>query len=269
MIGPCRTAAVPPPNVALKAGRLPIRLSVEQLFMTKSRRSARHLRAIRARQYQATTILLSSTLLMITWKYFGSVEFYQQYLANLLPIFEDVGSSAAAYTFLALFVLLAVVPAMIVKFLFRQSLADYGICLGNKIRTTRLLVILVPVFLLTAYIGAGDPAMREHYPIDGNAGQAFPRHTLLSLCYFIGWEFHFRGYLQFGLRKSFGWVNAIVVQTMASAMLHIGSPTSETYMAVAGGLAWGAMAFRTRSILTSLILHTLLGVVVDYLIVYS
>lgn len=44
---------------------------------------------------------------------------------------------AAYYQFGSCFLLLGVAPALIVKFVFRERLADYGVQLGNRLYTTR------------------------------------------------------------------------------------------------------------------------------------
>ena len=55
---------------------------------------------------------------------------------------------------------------------------------------------------------------------------------------------------------------------MASTLLHIGKPAVETYSAIAGGIVWGIVAYRTRSLLAGLLLHFLLGISLDWCICY-
>ena len=66
--------------------------------------------------------------------------------------------------------------------------------------------------------------------------------------FYLGWEFHFRGFLQFGLGGRLGPVNAILIQVMASSLLHIGKPPIETFAAIGGGVLWGVIAYRTQSL---------------------
>jgi membrane protease YdiL (CAAX protease family) len=58
----------------------------------------------------------------------------------------------------------------------------------------------------------------------------------------------------------------VLVQTLASTLVHIGKPTGELYGAVAGGIVWGIVTFRARSIWPALLLHWLLGISLDYFI---
>jgi membrane protease YdiL (CAAX protease family) len=72
--------------------------------------------------------------------------------------------------------------------------------------------------------------------------------------------------MQYGLRDSMGSVNALLVQVMASVTVHIGKPTGEIYGSIVGGLIWGILAFRTRSLLSGLLQHALLGILRDWFI---
>ena len=97
----------------------------------------------------------------------------------------------------------------------------------------------------------------------------FGIHTLTYLTFYLGWEFCFRGFMQHGLRQTMGDANALFVQVAASALLHIGKPTSESFGAIAAGIVWGVIAFRSRSLLAGLLLHFLLGITLDLLICYG
>ncbi len=66
------------------------------------------------------------------------------------------------------------------------------------------------------------------YPLDKLADRSTGRFLLHATGYFlfyVGWEIYFRGFMQFGLQARFGVWQAILVQTLASCLLHIGKPT--------------------------------------------
>ena len=143
--------------------------------------------------------------------------------------------------------LLGVVPAVVVKLLFRERLSDYGVGLGVARRTWWSLALFTPVFLAAAYGASLDPEFLAKFPINPQAGSSpsmFAVHAVTYGLFYLGWEFYFRGFLLFGLRDSLGAVNAVLIQTLASALLHIGSPATESFGAVLGGLLWGALALR-------------------------
>ncbi len=226
--------------------------------------------AFRGAQRRPTVVLLLSTLLTATWWYFGSPEFYQAALSGRLP-FGEGKAWAAAYSFLACFVLLGLLPLAVVRFAFRDSLSDYGVTLGDRVRTVRCTLLFAPFFLLAAFIGARDAALQEVYPLNpaaGSSGSAFVLHAAFYALFYLGWEFHFRGFLQMGLRGSIGPVNALLVQTLASCLLHLGKPAVETFAAIPAGIFWGLLVYRTGSLLAPILLHVLLGVALDAMILW-
>lgn len=227
----------------------------------------RVLEALQPPHRQPTVILLAATVLMLLWSYYGSPAFLARRFAAAGT--RDAGAGAIG-SFVSCFVLLGLIPGAIVALVFRERLADYGVGLGVPSRTLRATVLLVPLFLAAAAAGARDPAILAKFPINPRAGESagmFALHAATYLLFYLGWEFLFRGFLLFGLRPGIGDVNAVLVQTMASALLHIGSPAAETFGAIPAGVLWGAIALWTRSLLPGLVHHFLLGVALDAFIV--
>jgi len=227
---------------------------------------------LRGEQFQATVVLLAATSLTLCWKYFGSPDFYTEHLSSLFVFRDDPVATAGIYSFLSCFVLMGVIPLLIVKCLFRQSLADYGVRWGRLRWTFGSFAALAPVFLLAAYVGSRDPSVLGEYPINKHAGASpgmFGIHTLTYLMFYLGWEFCFRGFMQHGLRRTMGDANALLVQVAASSLLHIGKPAAESFGAIGAGIVWGVIAFRSRSLLAGLLLHFMLGITLDLLICYG
>lgn len=209
-------------------------------------------------------ILAYSAVALLAWKYLGSPAFYLEHFRQCGLTPADPKAAAAIYSFLACFLLLGIVPALIVKAVFRENLADYGVCFGNRARTIRTFLIMGPLFALGGYLASKNAAVAAYYPINPSAGRMFALHVFTYLLFYAGWEFYFRGFLQFGLRQRFGDANAILIQVMASTLLHIGTPGSEAFGAILGGIIWGLLAFRTRSLLSGYLQHSLLGITLDW-----
>lgn len=213
------------------------------------------------------TILLSSTVLMLLWKYFGSPAFFAEHFTSWGDLCGDPRATAAIYSFASCFVLMGLLPAMVVKLWFKQRLGDYGVQLGDRRRTVRTLLLFGPLFVAIAYGSSRDPSIAAEYPINPTAGVSagmFALHACTYALFYLGWEFHFRGFLQSGLAGKLGLVHAILIQVMASSLLHIGKPATETFGAIVGGVLWGIVAYRTRSLLSGLLQHFLLGIALDW-----
>jgi membrane protease YdiL (CAAX protease family) len=67
-------------------------------------------------------------------------------------------------------------------------------------------------------------------------------------------EFLFRGFLTFTLLRAIG-PAGVLVATMPFVYVHLGKPELELYSTLAGGLIYGWLAWRTRSILWGTIGH--------------
>ena len=153
---------------------------------------------------KTAVILLLSSILPPTWVYFGSARFYLEHWGRRAIPWGDAAAAAGAYTFLTAFVLFGLIPALVVKCVFRQRLADYGVGLGDRFLTVRSFLVLAPAIVLMAWLSSRLPAIRAYFPINRSAGAspgmfAFHAATLVLCC--LGWEFYFRGFMQFGLRS--------------------------------------------------------------------
>jgi membrane protease YdiL (CAAX protease family) len=223
--------------------------------------------SFRGRQFKPTVVLLVSTLTLVTWTYFCSRVYYLEHLSDWFVLKNDPQLTATLYMFLGALVLLGLVPALVVKLVFREGLADYGVQLGDRVRTVRSFLLCAPVFVLVAYWTSLDPAYRAIYPFNPALRRDdFALHAAMYFLFYLGWEFHFRGFMQFGLRDSMGDASALWVQVLLSVVMHIGKPASETYGSIFGALLWGILAFRTRSLLSGALQHATLGICLDWFI---
>lgn len=179
--------------------------------------------------------------------------------------------TSALYTFSSSLILLGLLPAFIIKFVFHEPLSNYGVRLGNWQWGLKAFFLLTPVMMAVTLPSSRLESFIAEYPLYKGAGASpfnFIAYSLLYLTYYLGWEFFFRGYMQFGLETRLGEGNAILIQTLASCLLHIGKPDAEIYSSILGGIVWGVVVFRTRSLLPALLLHWLLGICLDAFILY-
>jgi len=219
-----------------------------------------------------TIILLLTPFLLTTFKYYGSKPFYLDQLSRSFVLFNDVEFTAAAFTFFSSFLLLGIVPALVVKYVLRESLASYGVQIGDWRFGFKAFLILAPIMIVATIPSARMPEFLAEYPLNKGAGTSthtFALHAATYLFFYLGWEFYFRGFLQFGLRTALGDWHAILIQTALSCILHIGKPSGEIYSSILGALLWGIVAFRARSLLFIVLLHWLLGVSLDFFICYT
>lgn len=113
--------------------------------------------ALEGWEVKPTIILSVSTVTLITWKCFGSPQYYLKQLSDRFVWFSDPLATAAVYHFLAALLLMAVVPALIVKFVFKESLAEYGVRFGNPVRTIRSFLVALPIIVTISYLSTVAP----------------------------------------------------------------------------------------------------------------
>ncbi|MBI4429193.1 MAG: CPBP family intramembrane metalloprotease [Ignavibacteriales bacterium] len=219
-----------------------------------------------------TLILLLAPFLLTTFKYYGSKDFYLGNFSSTFVLFNNVEQTASYYAFASSFVLFGLVPLFIIRFFFREPMAGYGLQVGDWKFGWKAVAILAPIMILTTYPSSKMADFLAEYPLNKTAGESalsFLNHAFGYLFYYIGWEIYFRGLMQFGLRERFGDWFSILVQTLASCLVHIGKPDGEIYGSIIAGIVWGIVAFRTQSILPIILIHWLVGVSLDFFICFT
>jgi hypothetical protein len=185
------------------------------------------------------------------------------------------GSLAWSGTRLALFgwfavnfTLLFLVPALVVRCVFRESLSSYGLTRGRSAigrRDVRLaFVILAPLAILATRL----PSIQSAYPIYSyarNEPWLLLPSTLGWGAYFFSWEFFFRGFILFGVGRQAG-PSSIFVQLVPFVLAHLPKGELETLAAIPGGIVFGLIAWRGRSFLGTWILHWALATLVNLVV---
>lgn len=218
-----------------------------------------------------TIILLFAPLVLITWKYYGTKSFYLAHLSDKVVLFNNAAMTAEWYTYFSAFFLLGLLSLVVIKFWFKESLASYGVEIGDWKFWIPAAIIVGAVMVGLSYPSSKDPLFIAEYPLYRGAGDSvmmFATHAVVYFLFYIGWEIFFRGFMQVGLTPRFGVWGAILVQVTISCIVHIGKPDSEIYSSILGGLVWGVMVFRSKSIWPAVITHWMLGVSLDFFICF-
>jgi len=222
----------------------------------------------RSGELKPTVILIGATILLAAHRHFGAPMFW-----GVHAPFSG-GIADPLVMFLSAFVLLGLIPLAIVIWGFHEKAREYGLRLGDWRLGLRITAILFPLICILLLLpAAGNQEMRLFYPMapafTGSASGFAMLEIPRILLFYTAWEFFFRGFLLFGLRPIIGDWMAICVQVVPSTLWHIGLPSSELFAAIAGGLLFGVMALRTRSIIWPFLLHALIGIGLDLIIILS
>jgi membrane protease YdiL (CAAX protease family) len=212
-------------------------------------------------------VLLSAPILLSIYRSRGAAENFGDWFPGFTghPLEELL---AVLYQWAAFFILVGLIPAVYAHMRMKTSIRDLGGGLGDKRFGSIIVAFTLPLIILPlAYISSQMPEIIVEYPL---AKVLFTRPDMVIwyelayiLIYYIAWEFYFRGFLLFSLERAFGGVSAILIQTISSALVHIGKPEGELMGAIVAGVVFGALALRTRSFWYGFIIHASLGVFVD------
>ncbi len=217
------------------------------------------------RDPESSFILFIVPIVLTIWIYYGQ----QSDFDVLFKRFQSLWNKdfySTVFEYLSAFLLMFWLPYIIIKMIFKKRIRDYGFQLGDSHYGFRFVLIALPILLWAAYVGSGGADMQAEYPLSKSAANhlyLFIIVEIFYLVYYLGWEFFFRGFLLFGLEKRYGALTAILIQTIPSAIVHIGKPASESFGAIFAGLFFGYVAIRTRSIFYPLLLHAVVGIGTD------
>lgn len=205
---------------------------------------------------------------MTIYLYQGHHSFYTRHLAGRLFGNDPYNDwYRHLYQNLSALLLLGAVPALAAWLALGKGLGQQGVALGDWRFGLKALGVGIVVLTPLLYVGSFDPAIQREYPLTKLAGcgwDLFLLWELTYLLYYIAWEYFFRGFNLFLLEERWGATAAILYQVVPSTLLHIGKPQSEMAAAIVGGLLFGALALRTRSMLYPLLLHWYVGACTDF-----
>lgn len=148
-------------------------------------------------------------------------------------------------------VLFGSVPLLVVLLAFRDRPTRYGWTLGDGRAGAALAlagcVVMTPIVLWFA----GLPDVRAYYAV---SAAPVPDVVITNVLELTSAESLFRGFLMLTLVRTIGPVG-VLVAVMPFAFGHVGKPALELLSTPLGGLAYGWLAWRTRSIIWGSIAH--------------
>ncbi|MDP8214099.1 MAG: CPBP family intramembrane metalloprotease [Candidatus Euphemobacter frigidus] len=224
-----------------------------------------------------TSLVLGATIAISLLYYLvGNPSFYERYLGS----FTEGGTfgflAPSLYQFAVTLILFFFLPYLLIKNFFHEKPTAYGWQTGDRRAGWLVLTWGIPLVLLMAWFASGQAEFRDQYPLfisrlsdfplKGQNITVFILYEFTYIFYYIGWEFFFRGFALFGLKDSMGITGALIFQAVISTLLHVSKPMPELAMALPGGIIFGLVALRCRSLRSVIIAHWLLGCSVDLFI---
>lgn len=135
----------------------------------------------------------------------------------------------------------------------------------RAVRNALLLAAFVTPFYV---VGSSLPSVRAYYPIwpTSTALSAFLPHAAAQFLVALAAETYYRGLLCVSVRK-LGPV-AVLISPVLYALHHVGKPPVELLLAGPTDVLFGAVDYRSRSILPSVVAHGLGLALLDWLVLH-
>ena len=167
-----------------------------------------------------------------------------------------------------------VLPALVLKFVFRKTLSEFGLSFSIEQGFLKLLLQCVAVMLPLVYLMSLTPGFAAKYPfLKIYDGSPYLSSTLFiwELIYFVqffGLEFFFRGFLLHSLKPALG-IYSIFVMMVPYCMIHWGKPMPETFAAIFAGIFLGWLSYRNGNIWMGLVLHCTIAFSMDVMALFN
>jgi membrane protease YdiL (CAAX protease family) len=166
---------------------------------------------------------------------------------------QAIGRAAGAIRYQALerVILFALVPSLVVLFAFRDRLVAYGWGPGDWRWGVALATLGCAVMTPLIVAAGSNPDFRAYYSISSAPVGDLVVTNVLDL---VPAEFLIRGFLMFTLLRTIGPLGIVVAQ-MPFVFVHLGKPEIELFSTLLGGMVFGWLDWRTRSIWWSALGH--------------
>lgn len=202
-------------------------------------------------------IFIAIAVLQTVSYYYTSRAFFRHYLFQYFQTNPDVFLIEYYYWFIGDFFIYLVLPVLLIKFLLKERVSEYGISFGDYKAGLKITFILLIIMLPLVWFVSSLPEFSRTYPHLASTRDSWGIFLLFELgmfVYMFAWEFIWRGFVLFGLKEQFGYY-AVLIQMIPFLILHNGKPTPETFGAIIAGIALGVLALRTGSIFYCIITH--------------
>lgn len=222
--------------------------------------------------FHIVSIILFTLGLFIVHAVYGGKNYFVRRVGPRVQHFlgmpaSGTGDISVYYKRLSAFVLFIVFPIIIIKGVYHESISHYGMSRSTgRLSPFFILPVLLASFLVLFFFSKRERLM-ERYP-EVRRAKFSKLHFALSsasyVLYFLGYENLYRGFLLFGLRVYTGDVTAVVVSAGFTTLTHFRDPKAVVLGSLFGGILFSYIALMTGSIWTVFILHSGIGIGMDY-----
>jgi membrane protease YdiL (CAAX protease family) len=235
--------------------------------------------------YKAMTICVMVAFSLTLIKYLGDVKFMIGLLqgtssVNFAAAFENlvtINRNAQLYRLLywvsVMIVFYFIIPVIVIKFVFKQKLSDYGLRINGAFKDYKVYVLMLCFMIPLVLFFSRTESFQQRYPFyDVQKGESlYPNFIIWEIFYFMQFfalEFFFRGFMLHGTKHRFGFYS-VFVMTIPYCMIHFGKPLPETIAAIIAGIVLGTLSLKSKSIWLGVAIHYSVAITMDLCAMYQ
>jgi uncharacterized protein len=198
---------------------------------------------------------------------------FSDFLSSNLEAKGNVQFNRLAYWIGIVVIFYLLIPMLIIKFVFREKLSDYGFRIGNIKKDYGIYFIMLVIMIPLVYWMSTTHSFQLRYPFyelrkDEPLYPYFWMWEIMYFVQFIGVEFFFRGFMLHGSRRQLGFYS-IFFMVIPYCMIHFGKPMAETFAAIVAGIALGILSLKSRSIIPGILIHYSVAIAMDFAALYQ
>lgn len=218
-------------------------------------------------KFENIIFLFSSAILIFLKITVGDFSFFEKYIDLKNHSIELIKWYSWLYHFILTFSLFFCVPLILNKLIFKRELKNIGLGIGDWQTSLKATIVLVIISTPLLYFSSKNKNVLIFYPQTTLAVESISYFIIWCIGYllhYIGWEFFFRGYMTFFLKRYYGVFFAIFIPTILTTLLHINRPIMEVFGALLIGIIFGTLVIKTNNIYTPVITHWYIGIMNTY-----
>jgi membrane protease YdiL (CAAX protease family) len=161
------------------------------------------------------------------------------------------------------FVVFGIVPALIIIFIFKSSLNQFGLIFQTGFSSFLLILLLGGLLILISRVHAKSNANLEIYPQIRTKEWNYSLLVLSAfswMMYLFAYEFMFRGFLLFTCINELSIVAAILINVTLYALAHLSKGKREFFGAMPMGIILCAISIYYKSFLPAFWIHFCLAI---------
>ncbi|HCW06515.1 MAG TPA: hypothetical protein DGG95_04020 [Cytophagales bacterium] len=211
-------------------------------------------------------VFVASTLCLVGIQFFGNVD----KMPFLLSLIQGNHYPFYSFVYWALITIFffAVVPLLVIHFVFHEKPSDYGLKTKQLFGYGKIYLIAFALIFPLLIVVSFSYQFQATYPFYVPPIEEFvPLYLIAEFLYvltFFALEFFFRGFMVHGLKKEMG-LYSVFVMTVPYCMIHFAKPLPECVGSIVAGIFLGLMSYKTNSVWMGAFLHSAVALSMNWL----